>query len=166
MADAATRDAASQLELAVKASYLTKFGPFVEWPATATPGEDTPLRLCVVGEDPFGPLLDDAARDQRVNGRAIALHRLRAVDRERAAECQILFIGGGADQPAHEALQALAGLPVLTVSDPARGARGGMIQFVLQGGRVRFEVDQALAGQSGLKISAKLLALAVRVKRQ
>ena len=133
-ANAATRDAASQLELAVKASYLTKFGPFVEWPAAAMPGESMPMRLCVVGNDPFGALLDDAARDQRVNGRAISLHRLRTIDRERAAECQIIFIGGNTDQAAPDVLQVIAGLPILTVSDPARGARGGT---AAQAGRSR-----------------------------
>jgi len=165
LATAASAQPPNPLETAVKASYLAKFGPFVEWPAAAMAATDSPITLCVVGEDPFGTLLDEAARDQTVNGRKLAISRMTAVDRASATACHIMFIGQPAAQPTAETQQVIAGLPVLTVTDPARGVSGGMIQFVLQRGRVRFRVDQAHASRNGLHISSKLLALAVKVDR-
>lgn len=154
-----------QLETAVKASYLTKFGPFVQWPARAGISSG-PMRLCLIGRDPFGALLDEAVRGQQVRGRPLAVVRIEAVTREDAADCPILFIGEPTGQPVSETLHAVNGRPVLTVTDPASGVSGGIIQFRLRKGRVQFEVDEALARENGLGISSKLLALAVRVQRR
>ena len=66
----------SQLELAVKATYLYKFAPFVEWPASAFDSPTAPLVLCVVGDDPFGDLLDRAVSGQHAGKHPIALRRL------------------------------------------------------------------------------------------
>jgi hypothetical protein len=50
---------------------------------------------------------------------------------------------------------------VLTVSD-VRGL--GIINFVVKDNRVRFDVDDEAAAQSGLTISSKLLGFALNVK--
>ncbi|WP_162875439.1 YfiR family protein [Sphingomonas crusticola] len=149
------------LEYAVKASYLYKFAPFVQWPATALGSAGDPLTICIVGQDPFGRMLDDAVRGQRVNGRPIAV---RHIDGANAGKpCHILFAGSG--ESAEDMLHNVAGQPVLTVTDRSRGVSGGMIQFVMVGGRVRFMIDQGAAANSGITISSKLLGLAVSVAR-
>ena len=155
----------SQLEAAVKASYLTKFGPFVQWPPAAMPAGSDALHLCVVGVDPFGEVLEAAVRGQQVQGHSIAVVRMRAVDRQSAASCQIMFVGKPAGQPTAVTLRAVADLPVLTVTDRSRGVNGGIIEFVIDDDRVRFDVDDVDARQSGLQVSSKLLALAVSVRR-
>ncbi len=78
------------------------------------------------------------------------------------ANCQILFLGKAA---AAELPHGVAGQPVLTVTDRSRGGSGGIIQFVMQGSRVRFAVDIAAANSAGIQISSKLLGLAVEVAR-
>lgn len=154
------RAAPLPLEYAVKASYLYKFAPFVQWPPAAFETPGTPLTICVAGQDPFGPALAEAVRGQRVNGRPIVVRRIEAVRPDLA--CQILFISGGDTK---DALQAVAHEPVLTVTDRNRGGAGGMIQFVMVSGRVRFMIDLAAAQNSGIAISSKLLGLAVSVNR-
>lgn len=151
------------LELAVKASYLTKFAPFVRWPPGAFASPQEPLTICVAGDDPFGPMLDDAARGQRVAGHPLAVKRLAAA--AQTAACQILFVGRSANTSTEELLREVGGQPVLTVTDRSRGVAGGIVQFVLEHGRVRFAIDQAAADLCGLSISSKLLALAVKVTR-
>lgn len=151
---------AQPIEYAVKASYLYKFAPFVQWPPAAFASPAAPLTICIAGRDPFGKMLDEAVRGQRVNGHPIEIRRIDTIRTGMA--CHILFVGGeGGDQ----ALRALAHEPVLTVTDRNHGGTGGMIQFVTVGGRVRFAVDQAAAEQSGIVISSKLLGLAVSVTR-
>jgi YfiR/HmsC-like len=148
------------LEYAVKASYLYKFAPFVQWPPAAFETPTSPLSICIAGQDPFGPALGEAVRGQHVNGHPIVVRRIESV--HPGIACQILFVGGSETA---EALQAVAHEPVLTVTDHNRGGAGGMIQFIMMAGRVRFMVDQAAAQDSGIAISSKLLGLAVSVNK-
>jgi hypothetical protein len=151
-----------QLEQAVKASFLFKFAPFVEWPDGAlTRGR--PFSICLTGEDPFGPLLDEIVRGQRISGRTVQVRRL--TEGMSAAGCQMLFAGRSANAD-YAPFTNIAGEPVLTVSDQKSGVAGAMIQFVMQGGRVRFQIDNGAARANGLVISSKLLGLAISVERK
>ncbi len=153
--------AQTSLEIAVKATDLYKFAAFVDWPASAFSGPTGPAMLCITGEDPFGPILDQAVRDQRIGGRPIIVMRLDHVD--RGAPCNILFAGPSRRQSPAEALREIRGQPVLTVTDEAGDPNArGMIDFVLREGRVRFRIDPRMAERSGLLISSKLLSLAVK----
>ncbi|WP_374468747.1 YfiR family protein [Phenylobacterium sp.] len=145
---------AQPLEYAVKAAFLTKFAAFVTWPPGASGG---PVRVCVVGEDPFGAALESAAPGQ------VSVRRMPVVD--RSSGCQVLYASGSARQTVPQALAAVRGAPVLTVTDAARGGARGMIHFVIFQDRVRFHVDATQASQSGLAISSKLMALGLSVKR-
>jgi hypothetical protein len=84
---------------------------------------------------------------------------------EGAASCQILFIGHIAPKAAVDLFHAVDGQPVITVTDKSRGVTGGMIGFVMDGRRVRFEIDAAAAEAAGAPISSKLLGLATTVRR-
>ena len=153
--------AQTSLEIAVKATDLYKFAAFVDWPASAFAGPTEPAVLCVTGDDPFGPVLDQVVRGQRVGDRPIEVVRLDRV--ERGAPCTILFAARSRRQPPAEALDRVRGQPVLTVTDDAGDPNArGMIDFVLRDGRVRFRIDPRAAERSGLSISSKLLSLAVK----
>ena len=146
----------SQLETAVKATYLYKLAPFVEWPGDAS---SRPFTICVVGPDPFGPLLDNAIAGQACDGRPFAVARtptLTAPD-----TCDIAYAGGSEQQVA-ATLRAAEGHPVLTVTDSSQAA--GMVNFTLHQGKVRFRIDQAATEASGLTVSSKLLSLALSVR--
>lgn len=145
------------LEYAVKAAFLTKFGAFVIWPG----GAPKTLQLCVVGDDPFGGALEQAAKGQA--GYAVAIRRLAAVERDSG--CDVLYAAGSARQSTAQALAAVQGAPVLTVTDSAQGGVRGMIHFVVFEDRVRFQVDAAQAARGGISLSSKLLTLALSVKR-
>ncbi len=152
------------LELAVKATYLYKLAPFVSWPSGAWPSPNAPLVICVQGADPFGSLLDRAAAGQAVGAHLVMVRRLARLDADSG--CHIAFIAGDAGQAVGQALQAVSGTPVLTVTDESRpAAPRGIVNLVLDGGKVRFTVDALQADKSGVAISSKLLALALAVKR-
>jgi hypothetical protein len=153
---------AMPIEYAVKATYLCKFAPFIEWPATAFTSRTSPFNLCILGDDPFGRTLDQAVRGQRVGDHPMIVRRLERMD--GAETCHILYAGGSAKLPAAEAVRRMRGAPVLTVTDQSRGGSGGIIQFVLKDGRVRFEIDAAAATASQIVISSKLLSLALSVR--
>jgi hypothetical protein len=162
---AGVRQAEAQpLETSVKAAFLPKFMPYVSWPPTATPEPGAPYVICVVGRDPFGTLLDDAASGERPSGSPIAVRRLERID--RASGCHVAFIGGSDSQPVDAALATLSATPVLTVTDARLARDRGMVHFDLRGGRVRFHIDDAAARRSGLGLSSKLLSLALSVRQR
>jgi hypothetical protein len=157
LADAA--QAQESLETAVKAAYLYKFAPFVEWPGAASRAGQ-PFTVCVVGADPFGSVLDRAVAGQKVGDRPIAVRRLAAAAHD--APCEIAFLGGSRGQSVKDELAVLHGAPVLTVTDGSPAP--GIVDFALTQGRVRFRVDDQTAAEAGLTISSKLLGLAVSVR--
>lgn len=151
------------LELAIKATFLYKFAPFVEWPDTAFASPSSPLWLCMIGQRPFGELLERAVRDKQVGGHPIAVLRFATVTGNPG--CHIAYVSGTEAQSTDEILAVLQGTPVLTVTDDAQaGAANGIINFIITDNHVRFEIDTGAARQNGLTISSKLLSLAVRVK--
>lgn len=148
-------------EYEVKAAYLYSFGRFVKWPRTVAPSE---FSICVYGSDPFGEALESTVAGESIDHKNISVKRISSA--EQASNCQILFVSSSAEFTAGNLLAALKGVPVLTVSDmPGFLNHGGMIQFVMQGDRVRFQVNLAAAEKAGLNLSSELLKVAVEVKR-
>ncbi|MGZ9201342.1 MAG: YfiR family protein [Caulobacteraceae bacterium] len=151
------------LEYTVKASYLQKFPPFVVWPNNSFAGPAGPFRICMVGGDPFEGFLERSVVRQSVAGHPIQVRRYAKI--QRASGCHVLYIAGSAPQSAADALRAVAGEPVLTVTDSTRGySAKGIIHFVVRENRVRFEIDDQAAAQNGLTVSSKLLNLVVNVR--
>jgi hypothetical protein len=147
------------LELAVKATYLHKIAAFITWPSPS----DSGFNICIIGNDPFGPLLDQAIDGQTVGGRPIFATRWRALP--DLFVCQIAYVSDSGPQSAAAVLAQLRGKPVLTVTDIARSpATRGIVNFVIAGNRVRFEIDNGTATLDRLLISSKLLSLAVIVR--
>jgi len=160
MAGAAPARAAS-LEFPVKAAFLTKFAPFVEWPATAYPSPDSPITVCIVGLDPFGPAIDQSAQGQHLGPHPLEVRRLDRIDADSG--CSIAYLAGSKAQSVEEGLAAVQGTPVLTVTDQAMGSIRGAIHFVVKENRVRFMIDDAAAAKNGMNISSKLMRLALSV---
>ncbi|HEX4136990.1 MAG TPA: YfiR family protein [Bryobacteraceae bacterium] len=150
-------------EYEVEAAYLSNFGRFVEWPARAGAATE-PFNVCVLGADPFGPLLDAALKGETIAGAPMAAKRISKP--EEAASCRIVFVGSVKDSQLNGILQSLRVSNALTVSDMSGfSRRGGMIQFVLDGNRVRFEINLAAVQRTGLTVSSELLKVAQAVRR-
>jgi hypothetical protein len=140
------------LEYRVKAAYLFNFVKFVEWPAAAAAG---PLTICVAGRNVFGDVLADTVSGETLDGRPLAVRVILEPD----PGCHILFVPRGAAVTAY--LRSSRGLPMLTVGEsPDFLAQGGLVNFVLEGGNVRFEIAVEAAERAGLRISSRLLRLA------
>lgn len=146
-------------EAAIKAAYLVKFAPFVRWPPDAFLRPDAPLVVCVAGTDPFGSLLERIALGQQIDGHGVVVRRMATA--RRGSGCHVLYVGGSSGQSVAQGLEAVRAEPVLTVTE-AEGPRG-VISFAMVENHVRFRVDDRLAAADGLKLSSKLLSLAVSV---
>ncbi|MGH9321312.1 MAG: YfiR family protein [Vicinamibacteria bacterium] len=148
-------------EYEVKAVYLYNFGKFTQWPAGAAAGAS--FDICVLGDDPFGPLLDATISGETLDGKRAVAKRIKRA--EAAASCRILFISGSEKGRLDRILKALENKSVLTVSDIALfSRRGGMIELVEEEARIRFEVNLAAATRAGLTLRSELLKVARRVR--
>ncbi len=143
-------------EYQVKAAFIFNFAKFVDWPSDAF-GDERALVVGVVGDDPFDGALD-RLNGNIANGRRLRIKRLRLGDNLRV--CQILFISNSEGRNLGKIMDAIRGASVLTIGEmPQFNQSGGMIRFVIQKNKVRFEINAAAAGQARLRISSKLLAL-------
>ncbi|WP_372682468.1 YfiR family protein [Desulfosarcina sp.] len=150
---------AASVEYRVKAAFLYNFTKFIEWPAHG--GEKgRPFTIGILGEDPFGSEME-ALAGKAVGDESLKVQRFPAWN-DRAQKCDILFISGSEEKNLPEILRRLDGSPVLTVGDAATYARRGVIiNFFMEDNKVRFEINLKQAKRAGLKISSRLLKLAV-----
>ncbi len=149
-------------EYAIKAGMLYNFLKFVDtWPDASNITKNKKVTVCIYGNDPFGGALRPIQK-RKVRGMPIQLQKNISLD--NITSCDLVFIGTSERNALDSVLSAVGNAPVLTVSD-IRGfaARGGVIGFVTQGGKVRFEVNKKAMGNSGIRLSAKLLELATIV---
>ena len=148
-------------EYQVKAALLFNFAKFVEWPRSAFASRDSPLVIGILGENPFHNDLEQMIHDKKVDEHPLEIRLLPSPI--QATNCHILFISTSQKQQLPEALRTVKGSAVLTVSETERFTEsGGMINFVLEGTKIRFQINNEAASRAGLKISSKLMSLASR----
>lgn len=155
--------APTSLEYEVKGAFLVKFGMFVEWPTNAfSLNKGGVFTIGILGDDPFGASYDEAVKKETVRGRSVQIKRARQL--AELEGCHILFISASESGRLAELLVELAGKGVLTVADePGFAAQGGMIGFIKDAGKIRFEINSGAAEKSGLKLSSKLVQVGKRV---
>lgn len=143
-------------EYQVKAVFLFNFAQFVEWPSAAFADARAPLVIGVVGEDPFGPYLDEVIRGETVRGRSLSVRRYQGS--EELGGCHILFISSSESARLAQILASLGDRPILTVGDTEGYAmRGVMIRLISAQNRIRMRINANAAKTAGLTISSKLL---------
>ncbi len=149
-------------EYQVKAAFLYNFAKFIAWPPSSFSDASAPLRICVLGQDPFGQELRDITSDKNINGRRLQVDQV--ADLGLARTCHILFVASSEKAQLKRIFESLQGTDAVTVGD-SKGFidQGGMINFVLENNRVQFEVNHKAAERAGLKISSKLLNVAKHV---
>ncbi|HEU5020687.1 MAG TPA: YfiR family protein [Bryobacteraceae bacterium] len=162
---ASAQDRPHPTEYQLKAQYLTDFGRFVKkWGNRPMPGPDESFDICVLGQDPFGHALDISVRGENIGGAPLIVRRIaQPLD---ATGCRILFIATSEAPELATVLDAIGRAPVLTVSDiPGFVRDGGIVEFIPEGNRVKFEINLAIAQRAGLSLSSDLLKVARIVRR-
>lgn len=148
-------------ESAVKAAFLVRFSSYVEWPPGVFQGSDSAL-VFAVADDAVATDLEHLVAGGTVNGRPALVRRVR--DGAAAGHAHIYFLGEQREGRLREALAAVSG-PVLVVTEQDNGLRlGSVINFAMDGNRVRFSVSLASAEARNIKLSARLLAVAAHVE--
>ncbi|WP_205847964.1 YfiR family protein [Anaerohalosphaera lusitana] len=179
-------------EYKLKAAFIYNFTKFITWPdkafqdGTSSTGrqKDAPIVIGIIGKSPFGDAFKPIT-EKKVRGREVKILQIKGPSQllrnrsnpnheqinncikseiEKIKKCEVLFIAPSEHKYVGRILKNTAEMHLLTISDfPGFADKGGMINFVKSGRKVRFEVNLAVAKKHKLKISSKLLSLAVRV---
>jgi hypothetical protein len=143
----------------VKAAYVFNFAKFIQWPAEVFATADAPMNFCVLGRSPVVDELDSSMTGKSVNGHAIVVKHLHGPDEIKG--CHLIFLAASAGKQQQKLIQAAKGSTVLLIAEtPGFAHAGGTINFIMENGRLIFEVNISAAESAHLKISSKLLALA------
>lgn len=149
------------LEAEIKSAFLYHFGGYVDWPQGTFADENDPLFIGVSDGD-VASSLREIVRTRTIRNRPVTVVRVRGGD--DTERLHILYIADDTDpETAAGLFDSTRGRPVLIVTDKTY-AGDGVITFVLERDRVRFDVSLPRAEASGLRVSARLLSVARRVE--
>lgn len=158
MPPAANAQDEATLERRVKAAFVYKFAGYAQWPDSAFATPTAPIAIGVLGDNPLFSELAQVVAGRTIEGRALAIRRIR--HGEPLAGLHILVVGHG-ENPRLPELRSIAAQPVLVITEHDGALEhGSVINFLLDGGRVRFEIGLDNAERRGLKLSARLLTVA------
>ena len=166
-------------EYQIKAAFLYNFLKFVDWPKETMPDGNEPITLGIIGKDPFGNAFEPV-KDKDVRDKKVVVKRFKSIadlkklgengkdelDRqiEAVKKCHLLFVCSSEKEYLKDIVNAVKSRPVLTVGDTEEFLQsGGIISFVMDDQKVRFEVNLTAAEHAKLKIRSQLLRLAKRV---
>lgn len=147
-------------EYALKAAFLYNFAKFIQWPADVFTTPAAPLVLCTFRSDKVESALKRIVKGKTINGRGLAVREIGDISEGKS--CQVLFVGAAASGDEASILAAIRNQSVLVVGETPHFARdGGGINFVVQDDRLRFVINLGATDKARLKLSSKLLSLAI-----
>lgn len=159
----ASNEIHSSRAMEIQAGFLVKFCAYVKWPKSAFSGPDDPIIIGIVGRDPFGSTVDKIARSFKAKGRNVEIRRFS--NSASITKSHVLFIPSSEQKNICEISEVLSGGSVLLVSNaPAFLEQSGIINFVMVGKKIRFNISRTNYQKAGLVISSKLLAVAHCIK--
>jgi hypothetical protein len=162
-------------EYKIKAAFLYNFIQFVDWPDEKIAGQNDPIILGIIGKDPFGDSFEPI-KNKQIKGRDSLVNRFESMEKlkesddkgksaiESLKKCHLLFICSSEKEHLKDIIKLVDGHGVLTVGETSTMLKsGGVINFLVEENKVRFEINLSSAKQEKLKIRSQLLRLATRV---
>ncbi len=145
----------------VKAAFLRNFAHYVTWPNHVFPDSSSPWHIGILGQDPFGDVLETTLEGRTEQGRGFEVFRADRLD--ELPSCQIIFLAYNDVAKRRAALVVLKNKPVLTVGDAPEFLReGGVIQFQV-GDRVQMSINLDQSRAVSLAIQTKMLEVSSAV---
>lgn len=154
-------------EYQIKAMFLCNFLRFVECSVWKDTNDNEPIVIGILGDNPFGDSLTLIA-NKKVRNRKLTIKCLgrfkKIKDKDKLKECQLLFISSSEKLNLKEIFETIHGHCVLTISDMNGFIdSGGIINFIKDQKKIRFEINMTSAEKQSFYINSKLLRLAKRV---
>ncbi len=144
-------------EYTIKAAFLERFTRFIEWPDVSAVSDTTEsFVLGVIGENPFGSILEQLYATQKIKNKEVEIQSLSNLD--EISGCHLLFISKSKEKELSKILSLTKDKPILTISDANGFAENGvLINLYLAENKIRFEINETAVRVSGLTVSYLLL---------
>lgn len=140
-----------------QALFIYNFIRYVEWPANSSTGD---FVIGVLGNGSIISDLNDIASGKLTGSQKIVVKQLNSLD--EVAGCQLLFVNRSFTNQFADILTKLQGKSTLVVTDrPGMIDKGAAINFVIDEGKQRFEVNRSSIERNKLIVNSKLLEMAV-----
>lgn len=153
------------LEYPLKLAFLYNFTKFIEWPSNSFRDPGASLAICIIGNDPFSPVLEAELRTRMVGSHPVEIKTLKSND--VLSVCHMVFVPVTEKSQAARIVSGLKGSSTLTVGEiEGFAVQGGIINLTVEENKLHFEVNPLAAERAGLKISSRLLSMATIVKEE
>lgn len=150
-------------EYQFKAAFLYNVAKFVEWPPGTFKASSDPIVGCILGDSPLANALEQGARDKVVGDRKFVMRRIPDV--RQSGGCQILFVSASERKRWRSIFAGTKNSGILTIGEgDGFATEGGVINFKLEGDKIRIQINMETANREGLHISSRLLSLSHIVK--
>jgi hypothetical protein len=163
-------------EYEVKAAFIFNFLKFVDWPKEKMADDPNQITIGIIGKDPFGSAVD-IFKGKTIEDRKVVAMRFEGLEQlnklaesdknerlEAIKNCHLLFICSSEQKQIREITDIVDKHAVLTVGDTEQFIEsGGIINFFMEEGKIRFDINLAAAKKAGLEMRSQLLRLARKV---
>ena len=175
-------EAEEDKEYQIKAAFLYNFIKFVDWPKDKMPDVNEPIVVGIIGKDPFGNAID-IIKGEYVKDKKLVVRWFKSFEDSKKSDekdkpgahreieairkCHMLFFCSSEKKGIKEIIKSLKGSHVLTVGD-VNGflESGGVINFIMENKKVRFEINIPAAKRAEIEIRSQLLRLAKRIIKE
>ena len=145
----------------IKAAFIYNFTKFVMWPQQGSYSDAESFNVCILGDDRLTAAAS-TIQGKSVQGKVLQIKYITNAGEN--GECEIIFLAISNTERLQQALETIKGTRVLSVGDSNDFVdNGGIIGLFVENNKVRFDINQLAADDSGLKINSRLLELANRV---
>ncbi len=161
-------ESAISREHQIKAAFIYNFIKFIDWPEEKLAKSDGVITIGIVGNDPFDGAFEPIIK-KKIKNKKLVIKRFSDSDQDKKAlkECHLLYICPMERENLNKITEAVKDSCVLTVGETADFSEaGGIITFVMEDKKVRFEINHAAAKKAGLEVRSQLLRLAKRVVKE
>lgn len=142
---------------------IEKLAIFIQWPASAEPDERQEFVIAVYNHEKFAETLKEIYRNHSIKSRKVRV--VSFTDARKIPDCHVLFIPEVKKNTLNEILERASKMPVLTVADTEGFAEQGCcVNFYMDDGKLRFEINQSQVNALGFEVDYKLLNIARLVK--
>ena len=148
-------------EYELKAGFLYNFFNFIKWPDHSFDSPKSPYILVIVGNGEKNRIIEHALHNSTVGARPLKIITTSSVEDLDKAH-MVFFLESYKNPELPKVLAHLKGKPVITVGEEKNFITlGGDINFVQKGAKIKFQINPASTEKAELKISSRLLMLAV-----
>jgi len=147
---------------ALRAAFIYNISKLVEWPANAFTTANAPFALCTLGVSATNIEALKPLEARAYLGHPFVVMAVNSL--LDARKCHILYANNNGASSNADVAKALSAYPVLTISDEHGAADSGMaMEFVEMNGRLRWVMNLTATSKAQLKVSSKLIEIAVSV---